>query len=227
MEQDISTKSTAEKTDMMTQLLSLSLFQGLTREKLMLLLEKVKLDFRHVSHYCVLRQGDLHDSVVFVLRGTVRREVELGACRFTEELTTPTLLEMCSLFGRDTSLRASYYIDGEGDLLVFEKQYLYTVFNRFEIIQLNILNILSARSQRMEERLRRPVAPTLEGKVMQLVENFSDQPGGEKHLFVNREDLADMLDVNRRALSQAIVGMERKGLLRIAYSELIFPGTQS
>lgn len=207
---------------MMRTLLSLPLFQGLTRQELIEIIEKTKLEFVHVADAPVLRQGDHHTHVVHVLGGRVVRTLRHGALTFSETLSTPALLEPCSLFGRDDTLRASYAVNGPADLLLIDKRYLYTLFNRYVVVQINILNLLSTRAQRLSQRLLPTPCTGIEERLLRLADDLGEQEGSERRLDVSRVQLADMLGVSRRAMSAVIADMQRRRLLRVEYGAIIF-----
>lgn len=207
---------------MMRTLLSLPLFQGLARQEFIELIEKTRLEFLHVADASILRQGDHHTQVVYVLSGQLVRTVQHGVLTFSETLSVPALLEPYSLFGRDDTLHASYSVNGPADLLVIDKRYLYTVFNRYAVVQINILNLLSASAQHLSRKLLPAAGTRIEDRLLHLVDDLSEQEGSERRLAVNRVQLATLLGVSRRAMSEVIADMQRRGLLRIEYGALVF-----
>lgn len=210
---------------MMSQLLSMPLFQGLTMDELMKLLEQVRPDFLHFEDAYIQRSGERHNRLLYILRGNVVRELSGpgGRFLFTEVLDESTFIEISSLFGRDTSLRASYRAVGEAVLLAFDKSYMFNVFGHFSIVQLNILNLYCAYSQSLLERQSMPIGDEIHTLFCHFIRSLCENPRGEKQLKMTRNDLALQLGCNRRRMSELIVSWQKAGLVDLSYSQISIP----
>ena len=213
------------QTSMMSQLLSMPLFQGLTMDELMKLLEQVRPDFLHFEDAYIQRSGERHNRLLYILRGNVVRELSGpgGRFLFTEVLDESTFIEISSLFGRDTSLRASYRAVGEAVLLAFDKSYMFNVFGHFSIVQLNILNLYCAYSQSLLERQSMPIGDEIHTLFCHFIRSLCENPRGEKQLKMTRNDLALQLGCNRRRMSELIVSWQKAGLVDLSYSHISIP----
>lgn len=218
-------ESNAPQTPMMSTLLALPLFQGLTLEQLMRVLEKAVPEFIYLSDEPILLRGDRHKRILLILKGRIsRRHTDAqGVCTLHETLREGEMIEFTSLFGKSTLVGADYYAEGEVTLLAFDKQYLFTVFNRFDIIQMNLLNLCCARTQALQAKLTAKVGDTVAERFLHLVDTLSDNPYGEKVLAVSRAALADLLGVSRRPMSTEIVKWEQAGLIRLYYAQILIP----
>lgn len=217
------------ETPMMSTLLSIPLFQGLTMDELLRLLEQVRPDFPHFDDSYIARQGERHRQLLYVLSGTVVREQDIqgGSLRLSERLPAGHFIELASLFGRDTSLRASYRAEGDVALLAFDKEFMFNVFGRFSIVQLNLLNLICAQSQSALDRLTAPVrGEGILPRFCRFVANLCETTWGEKQLDVTRVELARLMGCNPRRLSDEMAGWEARGLIIIAYSRIIIPDMQ-
>jgi len=218
------------ETPMMSTLLSIPLFQGLTMDELLRLLEQVRPDFLHFADSdCIARQGERHSRLLYSLQGSVVREhaVQGGRLRLTETMAEGHFIELTSLFGRDTSLRAGYRAKGDVTLLAFDKEYMFSVFGHFSIVQLNLLNLFCAQSQAALDRLNAPMrGDGLLPLFYRFVANLCETPWGEKMLDVTRVELARLMGCNRRRLSDRVAGWEARGLISIAYGRIVIPDMQ-
>lgn len=213
---------------MTSTLLSLSLFQGLTREELMDILTKTRLEFVNLKDSYVLRQGDRHEQVFFIISGNVVREYKDPEGRFTFcEPVCGDIIEASSLFGRDTTLRASYRAEGNVTLMKFDKRYLFNVFNHFAIVQLNILNSLCASTQASEEKTFISSGKNIGTSLYQFVTGLSLYHEGAKTLEITRVDLADLLGCNRRAMSDLMTQWDERGIIVIGYRQFIIPSLET
>jgi len=210
---------------MMSTLLSIPLFQGLTKDELINLLEKVRPDFLHFQDEYILHQGDNHLQLLIILKGVVRRELAAAddTYQFRESMEESSIIEISTLFGRNTALRASYYAEGEVSLLAFDKNYLFSVFGHFDIVQLNLLNYFCAHAQTIYERQAARSAGSIKGIFCHFIRNLSESPHGEKQLHITRINLAELLGCNRRRMSEEIAQWEREGLLSLSYGNIVIP----
>lgn len=214
------------QTSMMSTLLSMPIFQGLTMDELMKLLAQVRPDFLHFEDSTILRQGEHHTRLLYVLRGSVVREMSATQGRYSisEVIDEQTFIEISSLFGRDTALRASYRAQGEVTLLAFDKSYMFNVFGQFSIVQLNILNLYCASTQALSERYDSPpLGEDIHARFCHFVRSQCENPRGEKQLKITRADLAEYLGCNRRRMSEIIVSWQRAGLVTISYGCITIP----
>ena len=87
------------QTSMMSTLLSMPLFQGLTMDELMKVLAQVRPDFLHFKDSTILRQGEPHTRLLYVLRGSVVREMSATQGRYSisEVIDEQTFIEISSL----------------------------------------------------------------------------------------------------------------------------------
>ena len=210
-------------TPMMSMLLTLPLFCGLTMEQLMSLLEKAVPEFITLTDVPILRRGERHSRLLFILQGTVTRQYTdpSGRCTLCEPLHEGDIVEFASLFGRGVLALADYYAEGEVRLLAFDKQYLFSVFNRYDIVQMNILNLCCAHADVLHAKLTTFPGDALERRFCHLVEAFSVTTHNPKRLKVPRTQLAELLGCSRRPMSERIAAWEKEGLVQTAYGEII------
>lgn len=208
----------------MSSLLTLPLFQGLTKEQLMNLLEKAIPEFISVTDEPILRRGDRHDRILLILKGRVTRSYTgPSRCTLRELLCEGDIIEFTSLFGKSTRVLADYSAEGEVCLLAFDKRYMFTVFNRFDIIQLNMLNLYCAHAQALHSKLTAAVGNSLASRFCHLVDTLSDNSYGPKQLIVPRTRLAELFGCSRRPMSAQIVAWENAGLVKVAYGQILIP----
>lgn len=210
---------------MTSTLLSLPLFQGLTMDQMMSILEKVRIDFVSPKDEDFLHRGERQEKILFILKGDVVREMTdpSGRCVLQEHLYAPSLIEFSALFGRDVIAKASYRANGEVTLLSFDKHYMFDIFNHFKVVQMNMLNLLCARIQTLQDKLLQDRGSTIAASFLRMVNSLSESSVGEKQLIVTRVDLADMIGCSRRHMSEEIVKWEEQGLIQIAYGRIIIP----
>ena len=209
---------------MTSTLLSLSLFQGLTKEELMDILSKTRIEFVGKENELVFRQGDKHEQVTFVINGTILREhTGTDGCYTFRETMAGDIVEPASLFGRDTTFRASYRAAGSVTLMCFDKHNLFNVLNHFPIVQLNILNALCATIHTLQGKALIPSKRSIGNSFYRLMAQLSTHPDGEKTMDISRVELARLLGCSRRAMSDLMAKWDKQGLIRIGYRQFTVP----
>lgn len=207
-------------------LLSLPLFQGMSRTDFNSLLQKIRLDFvKFEDREIILSQGERCRSFVFLLSGTVEssRKGHNGAYTFTERIDAPCLIEPYSMFGLNGQYRRDYTAIGQCSMLMVDKQYVYTELGKYNICRMNLLNILSGRVQQLDGYIWSLDGMNLRERILRFIAGLSDYPYGEKRLQIKMNDLAVLMDTTRLNVSRELNAMQDDGLVVLKRSEILIP----
>lgn len=208
-------------------LLQLPLFQGLGKNDLTCILDKVKIHFsKHKSGDIILKKGEICNKLVFLLNGTIQAESSDKENVFSlyETIQAPFLIEPYSLFGWSTEYVATYSTVTVCDLMTIEKSYLLSELNNYEIIRLNYMNILSNRAQMLNERLWMRMSENIDTRIIDFILAHSIIiSGGEKVLKIKMDDLAKLLDSTRIRISKALNDMRNKKMMTLHRGEIRIP----
>ena len=206
-------------TTMYDKLLKLPLFQGLSTHDLTVILEKVKVEFRtYEPNEYLVKQNDPCTELIFLLDGTLRASTYDTSFNFSfhEEFSGEILIEPYSLFGMRPFYGASYKAETQVNVLVIKKSYIIPLLCRYDIFNLNLLNLLSNRAQTMQQRLwSTHIGNTLERLVCFLTLRCTT-PGGMKELGITMEDLANMLDETRINVSRVLNKLQDSGYVSLS-----------
>ena len=206
-------------TTMYDKLLRLPLFQGLSRNNLTEILEKIKVEFRQYdANDFITRQGRNCLELIYILDGRVRtyRTDEKHHFSLSETLEGSTIIEPYSLFGMRPVFTTSYQAETETFALSIKKKYILPILCKYEIFNLNFLNILSNRSQAMEEKLwDTHIGDTLD-KIVYFLLFRCIQPYGPKELSIKMEDLANMIDDTRINVSRVLNSLQKDNLISLS-----------
>ena len=137
-------------TKMYESLMSLPYFQGMSKDEITSILDKVKLVFtRYKDGESIATQGSPCNNFTLLVRGSLTSKCVSPDRRYTltEELTPPFAFEPYSLFGLSPTYRSSYYANGECDTLTIEKSYLFAELSQYNIFLMNMMNLLCQRAQ--------------------------------------------------------------------------------
>ncbi len=157
---------------MFETLLSLPLFQGLSRNDLTHILEKVSFNFRKLNPGdLICEQGSLCESMLFLLDGQVCVKTTETNRQYTllETVETPGILQPEILFGLHPAFTHTFSAKSTLTLLEIPKGAILTELFEFEIFRLNFMNNLCSRAQLREKLLRTPLPSTVTGKFAQFL----------------------------------------------------------
>ena len=204
----------------------LPFFQGMSKDEITSILDKVKLVFtRYADGERIAAQGSPCNSLTLLVRGTLTSKCVSPDGRYTliEELTTPFAFEPYSLFGLSPTYRNSYYAKGECDILTIDKSYLFNEFSRYDIFMMNIMNILCQRVQQKNAQIWNARRLPMTEKIIEFIAVRTESPEGCKTLQIKMDDLADILDVTRINVSTALNKLQKSGLIELRRKEIHIP----
>lgn len=206
-------------TTMYDKLLKLPLFQGLSKNDLTVILEKVKVEFRSYSpKEYIVKQNDPCTELIFLLSGTVRACASDANYKFSlsEEINEQTIIEPYSLFGMRPFFHASYKAETATNILVLKKRDILPLLCRYDIFNLNYINLLSNRAQTMQQKQwNTHIGNTLE-KIVNFLSMRCMFQYGTKELTITMEDLAFLLNDTRINVSRALNRLQEIGYISLS-----------
>lgn len=211
---------------MYESLMCLPYFQGMSKDEITSILDKVKLIFtRHTDGDRIASQGAPCNSLTLLVRGALTSKCVSPDGRYTliEELTTPFAFEPYSLFGLSPRYSKSYYANGECDILTIEKSYLFNEFAHHDIFMMNIMNILCQRVQQRNAQIWNARRLPITEKIIEFISMRSESQEGCKTLQIKMDDLADILDETRINVSAALNLLQKRGLIELRRKEIHIP----
>lgn len=205
-------------------LLQLPLFQGLGKNDFTDIIEKVKLHFTNYKEgETIACQGGKNNQLLFLLKGEImsERKDRQGRYLWYEFFKDPMVIEPYSLFGMYPILTQSYIAATYVDFVSIDKRYILEVLGKYEIFQLNYLNILSNRAQMFQNRLLNAKGNTLKERICQLLLFQAEQPNGRKILKISMEGLAEMLNETRLSVSHSLNELQDSGLILLKRKAIV------
>lgn len=214
------------ETTMYDNLLLLPLFQGLSKNDMTTIIEKVKLDFQtYPKGETIIRQGAPCEKLCFLLNGELRVQTKdaIHAYALSEIIKEPIVIEPQSLFGMQPIYTASYMAHTQVSILMIDKSFIFSELSNHEIFRINYLNILSNRSQVSYQKLWNMHIGTINEKFVNFIAMRCQLPGGEKILQTTMEDLAFLINETRINLSRLLNDLQDKGLVQLKRKEILIP----
>lgn len=203
---------------MYEKLLRLPYFQGMSRDDITSILDKITFEFKKYGHgETIYNQGDKCDHFAILTNGTLSctRKSPDGTYSITEELHAPYAIEPYSMFGYSTSFRHGYTAARECTILVIDKQYLFSQFTRHDIFTINFLNLISCRTQKSIHDTWYHTPSNIEGRIANFIATRCESPNGTKHISIKMERLASILCETRLNISKALNSMQEAGMLEL------------
>ncbi|WP_417127393.1 Crp/Fnr family transcriptional regulator, partial [Phocaeicola sp.] len=190
------------------------------------ILEKVKIHFnKYEPGSCLVRQDTPCNQLIFVLGGEVQIESNDRTHKYTiwENFKSPNVIEPYSLFGMRPYFTASYTAVTEVNTLNIDKAYILNELCRYEVFNLNYMNMLSNRSQVIYNKLWNAHIGKTRDKIINFLLLRCMTPYGAKKLSIRMEDLARLIDDTRINVSNVLNDLQNRGLIQLGRRTFSIP----
>lgn len=200
------------------RLLTLPLFQGVSRSDFLEIAERIRIGFSTIGRgKHIATQDERCNELIFMLRGEMclTRQSNDHAYSITEWTGRPTVVQPECLFGLSTCYTHSYTSARTTELIKIDKAAVRDILFFYPTFRINYLNLLSSQSQRALSVQWRPMPQTLRDRFVTFVATRCLRPAGHKQLSIKMEDLAKELLDTRLNVSRMLHVLEEEGLLTI------------
>ena len=207
------------KESMYDKLLKLPLFQGLCEKDFTFILEKIKLNFyKHNERHVIATPKSQCDKLYFIIDGKVEALYSDDEKRYTiqEYIKGPNVIEPYSLFGMFPHFSATYTTEDDTNIMTIDKSFIITRLMKFEIFNLNFLNILSNRAQTLYNKILDTKVNSTEEKIIHFINMRCNFPNGKKIISIKMEVLAEIIDDTRINVSRALNNFQKQGLVQLS-----------
>ncbi|MBO5699609.1 MAG: Crp/Fnr family transcriptional regulator [Bacteroidaceae bacterium] len=204
------------------RLLLLPLFQGLSREELIRIVENVKFHFTNEPIFSTFqRQSENAEHLRFLLQGKIQIKRKEADVEFIEILEAPCVLFPECLFGRQTKASHTCQTITEVNLLEITKHdFIYRLmdFTIFRISTLNYLCSLCYKNRKFDCH---------KFNALQTLFNFLDQQfmtkSGHKEVVVKLQTLANIIGISRLNTSHLLHRLEEANVLEMKRNKFVIP----
>lgn len=211
---------------MYESLLRLPYFQGMSKDEITSILDKVAFDFHKLSDGdTICERGERCDKFIIITNGEATSRVDApdDTYSLTEEICAPYAIEPYSLFGQDTTFKRKYTAKGDCTILVIDKQYLFSEFTKYEIFTINLLNLISRRAQMQSYAIWNYTPKSIKGRIVQFIGMRCNSINGRKSIQIKMERLASILCETRLNVSKALNELQDAGYIELHRKEIIVP----
>ena len=198
------------------QLLQFPLFLGMSRDDLGRIAAHTKLDFQKKPARTVILSEDTDCThLCLLLTGTVSVETRSddGSYILIEQLMAPVMLQPEVLFGYSQRYTHTFRAITPVALLRLERSEVVRLSEEFLIFRINILNLLSTHTQKLQHQPWRRCPQSLEERIVRFIAQHCIHPAGAKTLHILMTQLAAEVGDSRLDVSRALNRMQREGLI--------------
>lgn len=211
---------------MYENLLCLPYFQGMSKENITAILDKIKLEYHTCNDKETLcDKGEECNKFVLLTKGEITSLAESpdGTYTIEEEHTAPYAIEPYSIFGYNTAYNRRYISKGTSTILTIEKGYFFSEFTKQNIFTLNLLNLICRRVQLLNSSIWKYTPATIEGRIIAFIAKRCESTEGSKRVNIKMERLAGIICETRLNISRALNNLQNQGLLTLSRKEIYIP----
>ena len=211
---------------MYESLLSLPYFQGMSRDDITSILDKVTFEFvKYSDGDTICHCGDACEKIVILVQGKMHTFTEAPdkSYRLAEEMTAPYAIEPYSMFGYSICYRREYVANGNCTALIIEKKFLFSELTQHRVFTINFLNMISCKSQKLENMIWSKTPPGIAGRIYSFIISRCELHHGRKILSIKMETLASILCETRLNISKALNEMQDAGIAELHRKEIVIP----
>lgn len=214
---------------MYENLLNLPYFQGLSKEEITKILDKVAFDFiNYNSGDTIYTHSESCNKFSILIKGKIACiQSYNNEYSLYEILQAPYAIEPHSLFGGDTKYKKDYIAEDSCSILTFDKKYLFSELFKYDIFTINLLNIISNKAQQTSALLWKCPFTSIEGRIAQFVQQRCESYKGMKKLSIKMEQLATALCETRLNISKALNTLNEKGVIELHRKEILIPALEN
>lgn len=197
-------------------LMQLPLFQGVSRVKLSELIEKTRFHFlKYEDGELAIARSEACTHFKFLLSGSLRSEITTydGKIKLCQTLHAPDVIAPDHIFGRSTHYPANYYAAGSVGLMQIDKATFLSFMQDEPIFLINLLNILSRRSQKNKEALLSITTGDLRERLVYWVLSLTSRKATDIRIVARQRDLYGYFGVQRAVLLNTLGELKQEKII--------------
>ena len=199
-------------------LLQLPLFQGVSRAKISELIEKTKFHFlKYPDGEKIVTSGEECNHLKFLRSEMVNKS---GKIRVSEVLCAPNVLSPNHLFGRNTNYPSDLYAVEETGIMQIDKQTFIRIMQDESIILINLLNIISRRSQKSVETFLALSSGNVKERLAFWVLCFTQRKSIDGRVICKQIDLYTFFGGQRSVFMNALNELKEDGIIDYSTHEI-------
>jgi len=215
--------------NMYGKLLQQDLFQGMSRNDLAEIVAHTKFGFqKYDDGERIVAEGEPCRRLMMLTDGCIEAHTATAdkGFLFVETLHSPCTLQPERLYGLSQRYATTFLARGRCNLITLDKEEVLRLVDSFLVFQLNILNILSTKSQKAVRAYWAQLPTSLRQRIKRFFECHCSYPAGEKTVYIKMTRLAEELNDNRLNISKELHRMQDDGLITLARGRILIPALE-
>lgn len=202
------------------------LFQGLTSDNLLQIIGQTKFSFHKIAAGDTIKdEGEKCNRLALVTSGQAKSIAHADDHGYSieENVAAPYMLQPECVFGLHTHYTRTFIATKTCDTVEIDKNDLMRISDEFIIFRMNLINYISALSQKATRKLWHPTPADARGRIMYFIKQHCLSPTGPKTMRIKMTRLAQETGTGRRAVSEALNAMQDENLLTFSRGIIEIP----
>lgn len=211
------------------QIEGLPFFMGLSKKDLKEVTSNVTFSLRHHKKGgCITEEGNVCNMLVFLIEGWMEIDTynDPHTYHLKETVQAPQLLEPEKLFGMNQQYTSTYRAVTPCETIAISKEDVVHLFTQYQIIRMNLLNIICRRTQLLERQPWQTRSRNLKERIAMFVRQHSRYPAGKKQLYIRMTDLSVELNDSRLHVSEALNALAEEDRIILKRGIIEIPALQ-
>lgn len=202
------------------------LFQGLTSDNLLQIIGQTKFSFHKIAAGDTIKdEGEKCNRLALVTSGQAKSIAHADDHGYSieENVAAPYMLQPECVFGLHTHYTRTFIATKTCDTVEIDKNDLMRISDEFIIFRMNLINYISALSQKATRKLWHPTPADARGRIVYFIKQHCLSPTGPKTIRIKMTRLAQETGTGRRAVSEALNAMQDENLLTFSRGIIEIP----
>lgn len=202
------------------------LFAGLTGDNILQIIGQTKFSFnKYHTGQTIKREGEQCLTLTFLISGSATSITYADDYGYSveEHFDAPHILQPERLFGLTQRYSKSFRADSTCDTLSIGKNDILRLSDEFLIFRLNLINIVSAISQKAERAAWHSLAGSDDERVLRFFRTHIIKLSGPKTIRIKMTRLAAETNESRLAVSKQLNRLQQLGLLKFSRGIITIP----
>ena len=192
------------------------LFQGLTSDNLLQIIGQTKFTFRKIAAGDIIKkEGEQCNRLALVVNGQAKSIAHADDQGYS--------IEENVAFGLQLHYTRTFIATTTCDTVEIDKNDLMRISDEFIIFRMNLINYISALSQKNTRKLWHPTPTDARGRIVHFIKQHCSTPTGPKTMRIKMTRLAQETGLGRRAVSDTLNTMQDENLLAFSRGIIEIP----
>ena len=144
-----------------------------------------------------------------------------GKVRLSQTLHAPDIIAPEHMFGRTTHYSANYYAVGTTGLMQIDKATFLTFMRDEQIFLINLLNILSRRSQKNKEAILSISTGDMKERIAFWILSLTQRNATDIRIIAKQRDLYGYFGVQRAVLLSSLAELKQEKIIDYTPTEVV------